>query len=107
MAGLIDHPPGRRPERLTDGEQAVLVHHILRGPDPDRGEPSSWTLPDLCRFIEARFGKTMLPQSMSRLVVRSRATARTLFMRCITERVGRRVHNRRLIGSTRSRGKPN
>ena len=48
----------------------MLVHHILRGPDPDRGEPASWTLPDLCRFIEARFGKTMLPQSMSRLVRR-------------------------------------
>ena len=68
LAGLIDRPPGRRPERLSEGEQAVLVHHILRGPDPDRGEPASWTLPDLCRFIEARFGKTMLPQSMSRLV---------------------------------------
>ncbi|KTS37689.1 transposase [Methylobacterium indicum] len=70
LAGLIDRPPGRRPERLSEGEQAVLVHHILRGSDPDRGEPASWTLPDLCRFIEARFGKTMLPQSMSRLVRR-------------------------------------
>jgi transposase len=48
----------------------VLVNRILRGPDPDRGEPSAWTLPDLCRFIETRFGKTMLPQSMSRLVRR-------------------------------------
>lgn len=67
---MVDRPPGRRPERLSEGEQAVLVHHILRGPDPDRGEPASWTLPDLCRFIEARFGKTMLPQSMSRLVRR-------------------------------------
>ncbi|WP_157080544.1 helix-turn-helix domain-containing protein, partial [Methylobacterium variabile] len=58
LAGLVDRPPGRRPERLSEGEQAVLVHHILRGPDPDRGGPASWTLPDLCRVIKARFGKT-------------------------------------------------
>lgn len=70
LAGLVDRPNGRRPERLTDGEQAALVAHVLRGPDPERGEPSSWTLPDLCRFIEARFNKTMCPQSMSRVVRR-------------------------------------
>ncbi len=66
LAGLVDRPYGRRPERLTEGEQAVLVNRILRGPDPERGEPSSWTLPDLCRFIEERFGNTMCLQSMSR-----------------------------------------
>jgi transposase len=70
LAGLVDRPHGHRPEVLSEGEQAVLVHRILRGPDPERGEPSSWTLPDLCRFIEARFGKTMCPQSMSRVVRR-------------------------------------
>ena len=70
LAGLVDRPYGRRPERLTEGEQAVLVNRILRGPDPERGEPSSWTLPDLCRFIEERFGKSMGPQSMSRVVRR-------------------------------------
>ncbi|WAJ27046.1 winged helix-turn-helix domain-containing protein [Antarcticirhabdus aurantiaca] len=70
LAGLVDRPYGRRPERLTDGEQAALVGHVLRGPDPERGELSTWTLPDLCRFIEARFNKTMCPQSMSRVVRR-------------------------------------
>src|SRR5918994_6743693 len=70
LAGWMDRPYGRRPERLTEGEQAVLVNRILRGPDPERGEPSSWTLPDLCRFIEKRFGKSMGPQSMSRGVRR-------------------------------------
>src|SRR5829696_4161497 len=44
LAGWVDRPYGRRPERLTEGEQAVLVNRILRGPDPERGEPSSWTL---------------------------------------------------------------
>ena len=70
LAGLVDRPCGGRPERLSDGEQAVLVNRILRGPDPEQGEPSSWTLPDLCRFIEERFAKTMCPQSMSRVVRR-------------------------------------
>ncbi|WP_425463384.1 helix-turn-helix domain-containing protein [Methylobacterium terricola] len=27
LASLIDRPPGRRPERLGEGEQAVLVPH--------------------------------------------------------------------------------
>jgi transposase len=70
LAGLADRPYGRRPERLSEGEQAALVARILRGSDPERGEPSNWTLPDLCRFIEARFDKTMCPQSMSRVVRR-------------------------------------
>ena len=70
LAGLIDRPYGRRPERLTGAEQAVLVNHILRGPDPDKGEPCAWTLPDLCGFIEVRFDKRMCPQSMSRVVRR-------------------------------------
>ena len=66
LAGLLDRPHGHRPEVLSEGEQAMLVHRVLVGPAPERGEPSSWTLPDLCRFIEERFGKTMGPQSMSR-----------------------------------------
>ena len=70
LAGLIDRPSGGRPERLSEAEQAVLVNHILRGPDPERGQPSSWTLPDLCRFTEARFGKGMCPQLMSRVLRR-------------------------------------
>ena len=70
IAGLVDWPLGRRPERLSDAEQASLVNRILRGPDPERGEPSSWTLLDLYRFIEDRFDKTVCPQSMSRIVWR-------------------------------------
>jgi len=70
LAGLVDRPHGHRPEVLNDGEQAILLNRVFRGPDAERGEPSSWTLPDLCRFIEARFGKTMGPQSMSRVVRR-------------------------------------
>lgn len=70
LAGLVDRPRGHRREILSEGEQAMLVHRVLVGPDPERGEPSSWTLRDLCRFIEDRFGKTMCPQSMPRVVRR-------------------------------------
>ncbi len=55
IAGLVDRPKGHRRERLSAAEQAVLVNHILRGPDPDRGEPCAWTRPDLCRFLAKRF----------------------------------------------------
>lgn len=81
IAGLVDRPKGHRRERLSEAEQAILVYRILRGPDPDQGEPCAWTLADLCRFIEARFNKTMCPQSMSRVVRRlgfSRQKARPL-----------------------------
>src|SRR4051794_14302078 len=61
LAGLIDRPHGRRPGRLSGAEQAALVTHILRGPDPDGGEPCAWTLPALCGFVEAGFEKRMGP----------------------------------------------
>jgi transposase len=70
LAGLYDRPKGHRLPVLTQAEAAALKAHVLAGPDPEAGDPSSWTLPDLCRFIEARFNKTMLPQSMSRVVRR-------------------------------------
>ena len=70
FAGLVDRPKGHRRERLSEAEQAVLINLILRGPDPEKGEPCAWTLPDLCRFIEERFDKSMGPQSMSRVVRR-------------------------------------
>lgn len=81
VAGLRDKPKGHRRPRLSEAEQAELIDHILRGPDPEKGEPSSWTLPDLCRFVEARFNKTLVPQSMSRILRRrglSRQKARPL-----------------------------
>ena len=38
--GSSDRPKGHRRERLSEAEQAVLINLILRGPDPDEGEPS-------------------------------------------------------------------
>jgi transposase len=68
LAGLQDRPkPGRRP-RLSEAEQAVLRARILQGPDPARDGCQRWTLPLLCRWIEARFGKRLHPASLSRIV---------------------------------------
>jgi transposase len=39
---------------------------ILRGPDDGR----DWTLPMLCRWLEARFDKRLHPASLSRIVRR-------------------------------------
>jgi len=48
----------------------VLSERIFRGPDPETDGVSSWTLPDLCRWIEDRFGKRLPPQSLSRILQR-------------------------------------
>src|SRR3954464_2061259 len=70
IAGLVDRPKGHRSQRLSEAEQAVLINLILRGPDPEKGEPCAWTLPDLCRFIEKRFDKSMSPRPRSRALRR-------------------------------------
>ena len=70
LTGLVDRPgPGRRPA-LTEGELALLAERIFKGPDPQKDGVSSWTLPDLCRFIEEHFGKRVTPQSLSRILRR-------------------------------------
>jgi transposase len=55
---------------LTEAELALLSARIFRGPDPEADGVSSWTLPDLCRWIEARFDKRLPPQSLSRILRR-------------------------------------
>ena len=70
LVGLVDRPgPGRRPA-LTEGELALLSQRIFKGPDPKIDGVSTWTLADLTAFIEERFGKTITPQSLSRILRR-------------------------------------
>jgi len=64
--GLRDRPKSGRRPRLSDGEQASLRAVILRGP----GDGRDWTLPMLCRWLEARFDKRLHPASLSRIVRR-------------------------------------
>jgi len=68
--GLYDRPTPGRPQALTAAELALLSARILDGPDPETDGVSSWTLPDLCRWIEARFDKRLPPQSLSRILRR-------------------------------------
>lgn len=49
---------------------ALLSARIFHGPDPQADGVSSWTLPDLCRWIEARLDKRLPPQSLSRILRR-------------------------------------
>ena len=69
-AGLHDRPKGRPPLRLSEGEKATLSAIILRGPDPERDSVCAWTRADLCRWMQAHFGKTYHPSSMTRVLRR-------------------------------------
>ena len=61
LDGLHDRPaPGRSPA-LTKAELALLSARVFRGPDPETDGVSGWTLPELCRWIEARFDKRLPP----------------------------------------------
>lgn len=68
LAGLQDRPrPGPKP-RLDGDERAALSALILAGPDVETTGLSAWTLPELCREVEARWGKRFHPASLSRVV---------------------------------------
>ncbi len=71
VAGLRDRPKGHPPEALAEAEQASLANVIFRGPDPKKDGVSAWTLPELCRWIEARFDKQVHPASLSRILRRN------------------------------------
>jgi transposase len=68
LAGFQDRPRlGPRP-RLDEAERTALASLILAGPDVEATGLSAWTLPELCREIEARWGKRFHPASLSRVV---------------------------------------
>jgi len=70
VAGLTDRRVSTRPPALSEGEIALLADRIYRGPDPEVDGVCSWTLLDLTAWIEDRFGKTLWPQSLSRILRR-------------------------------------
>ncbi len=63
--GVRDRPLPGRPPALHP-----FFDRIFRGPDPEKDAVSSWTLPDLCRWVEARLDKRLTPQSLSRILRR-------------------------------------
>jgi transposase len=70
LTGLFNRRPPPRPGKLTATELHELSQIILAGPDPELGL-SAWTLPELCRLIEARCNKRLHPASLSRVLRRA------------------------------------
>jgi transposase len=70
IEGLLDRWGKGRPPRLETAEAEELAAIILRGPDPEEDGLSAYTLEDIVRISEERFGKSFHPASMSRVVRR-------------------------------------
>jgi transposase len=71
VEGLFDRPKGRRPEWLTEGEQATLAAAIFKGPKPEENGVCAWTGEALAIWISERFGKTIHPDSVTRILRRN------------------------------------
>ena len=68
LAGLYSRrSPGRR-SRLDEGKRAALRQLVLDGPEVEATGLSAWTLPELCREVEQRWGVTYHPGHMSKLM---------------------------------------
>ena len=70
LDGLCDQWGDGRPPRLEAQEQAELMGIIMTGPDPETDGISAFTLEDLVRICEQRFGKTFHPSSLGRVLRR-------------------------------------
>jgi len=69
-AGLYSRPsPGRR-ARLTEEQRAALRRLVLDGPEVEATGLSAWTLPELCRAVEERWGASYHPGHMGKLMRR-------------------------------------
>ena len=70
LAGLRDRPrPGSKP-RLDNTQRAGLLKLVLDGPDVEATGLSAWTLAELCREVEERWGVRYHEGHMSKLVRR-------------------------------------
>ena len=72
LAGLHDRPRPGRPPRLDGVQRAALHRLVLDGPDVEATGLSAWTLPELCREVEARWGVTYHASHMGKLMRRLR-----------------------------------
>ena len=66
--GLSDRWNGGRPPTFTVQEQTEIVEIVLAGPDIEVSGLSAFTLEDLAKICEERFGKRMHPWSLGRLL---------------------------------------
>lgn len=70
VAGLSDQKSSGRPAMLTLDEQAELLAIVMAGPDPEKDGFCAFTRDDLVAVAKKRFGKSMHPTSMGRLLHR-------------------------------------
>jgi transposase len=68
LAGLHDRPRPGRPTRLDAAQQATLKQVVLDGPDVEATGLSAWTLSELCREVEQRWGVSYHPSHMGKLM---------------------------------------
>ena len=70
LAGLHSRRgPGRRP-RLDEEKRAALRQLVLDGPEVEATGLSAWTLPELSREVERRWGVAYHPSHMGKLMRR-------------------------------------
>ena len=70
LAGLHDRPRPGRPPRLDEARQEALRKLALNGPDVEKTGLSAWTLGDLCREVEERWGVRFHEGHMGKLMRR-------------------------------------
>lgn len=70
LDGLFDRPKGHRREWLTEAEQALLAEAVYKGPRVEVDGVCTWTCEALAVWISQKFGKTMHPDSVGRLLRR-------------------------------------
>ena len=70
VVGLCDRWEGGRPPMLNAEEQAELLAVVMAGADPEKDGFCAYTRDDLVAIAKKKFGKTMHPTSMGRLLRR-------------------------------------
>lgn len=70
VAGLSDCWKGGRPPMLTLDEQTELLAIVMAGPDPEKDGFCAFTRDDLVAIAKKKFGKSMHPASMGRVLRR-------------------------------------
>ena len=70
VTGLADSWNGGRPPMPTLDEQADLLAIVMAGPDPEKDGFCAFTRDDLVAVAKKKFGKSMHPASMGRMLRR-------------------------------------
>ena len=68
LAGLHNRPRRGPKPKLTEEQFAELRRLVLDGPDIETTGLSAWTLAELCREVEARWGVSYHERHMSKLM---------------------------------------